>query len=66
MYDRHDVWRVDLRQGAATRMTDGATSGERFRLVNLDPDQLRFGSTLVDEGGELVLSVLHLSTESSG
>ena len=66
VYDRHDVWRVDLRQGAATRMTDGATSGERFRLVNLDPDQPRFGLTLVDEGGELVLSVLHLRTKSSG
>ena len=67
VYDRHDVWRVDLPQGSAVRLTDGAASGEQFRVVNLDPDQPRFGPTLLEgDDGSMVLSVRHLRTKASG
>lgn len=66
IYDRHDVWRVDLREGSAVRLTDGATSGEQFRIVNLDPDQPRFGPPLLESDGAMVLSVRHLRTKASG
>lgn len=66
LYDRHDVWRVDLGNGVAVRLTDGAASGEQFRLVNLDPEQPRFGPALHPSDDPLVLSVRHFTTKASG
>lgn len=66
LYDRHDVWRVDVRGGEALRLTDGARSNEQFRLVSLDPAQPRFGPVLVRSDEDLVLSVRHLWTKASG
>jgi dipeptidyl aminopeptidase/acylaminoacyl peptidase len=63
--DRHDVWRLDLQSGDAVRLTDGRTSDEQFRVVSLDPDQPRFEPVLIPDE-DLVLSVRHLRTKSSG
>ncbi len=66
VYDRHDVWRVDLGDGGAERLTDGEASGEQFRVVNLDREQPRFGPPLVADGDVMVLSVRNLRTKASG
>jgi len=66
LYDRHDVWRVDVRDGEAVRLTEGARSNERFRLVGLDPAQPRVGPVLLRSDEDLVLSVRHLRTKASG
>lgn len=66
LYDRHDVWRVDLASGRADRLTNGAETDEQYRLVALDPDQPRFGPVTVHDEEDLVVSVRHMRTKASG
>ncbi len=65
VYDKHDVWRVDLRDGDATRVTRGAEEGRQYRLVALDPEAPRSGG-LVERVEGAVLSVRDLRSKESG
>lgn len=66
LYDRHDVWTVSLEDGRAERLTRGAESGSRYRLVNLDPEQPSFGPGSYERGVDLFFSVLDTRTKASG
>ncbi|HSG07990.1 MAG TPA: prolyl oligopeptidase family serine peptidase [Longimicrobiales bacterium] len=68
VYDRHDVWRADLRSGALTRITRGAEEGRQYRVVDLDPDARPFSRepTELDPSESVWLSVRDLKTKASG
>ena len=66
LYDKHDIWRADLSDGALSQVTDGASAGEQYRVANIDPDQSAFGPALLDSDDDLWLSVRHLTTKASG
>ena len=66
LYDRHDVWRVDLASGDVERATRGAEEGTRYRLTDPDPDAPRFGSVEVPADREVWYSVRHLRSKASG
>lgn len=68
LYDKHDVWRADLRSGTVARLTRGAEEGREYRVVNPDPEARSFGRepTALDPDEPLWLSVRDLTTKASG
>ncbi|HKJ01277.1 MAG TPA: prolyl oligopeptidase family serine peptidase, partial [Longimicrobiales bacterium] len=67
LYDRHDVWRADLRSGALTRLTRGAEEGRQYRVTDLDPDARPFSRepATLDPSEPVCLSVRDLITKAS-
>lgn len=68
LYDKHDVWRADLRSGSLSRLTRGSEEGREYRVVNPDPEARLFGRepTPLDPGEPIWLSVRDLTTKASG
>jgi acetyl esterase/lipase len=68
LYDKHDVWRADLRSGALTRLTRGAEEGREYRVVNPDPEARTGGRrpTGLKSDGPLWVAVRDLRTKASG
>ncbi len=64
LYDRTDVWLADLEDGTLRALTRGVETNTRYRVVNLDPEQPRFGPPLLDE--VVNLSTFDLRTKASG
>ncbi len=64
--DKHDVWLASLEDGRAERITRGAEADQRFRAVNLDPDQPPFSTALYSPDEELWFSVRGLRSKASG
>jgi dipeptidyl aminopeptidase/acylaminoacyl peptidase len=65
LYDEHDAYRARLRDGSLVRLTDGAESGVRYRIVDPDPER-GFGPSDLDWGTEPWLSVFDERTKASG
>jgi dipeptidyl aminopeptidase/acylaminoacyl peptidase len=68
LYDQHDVWRADLRDGALVRLTRGAEEGREYRVTNPDPEARSFGRepTGLDPAGPLWLTVRDPKTKAMG
>ncbi len=64
VHSRYDVWSVATDGSGGRRLTEGAGSATRFRVVTLDPEQRRLG--IVDESEPLWLSVYGERTKQSG
>ncbi len=66
LYDEFDVHVADLASGAVRPLTDGASSGHRYRVVNLDPDAFFFQPAHVEAGDRVWFSVFDTDTKASG
>jgi dipeptidyl aminopeptidase/acylaminoacyl peptidase len=66
LYDKHDVWRVSLADGAAERLTRGAEEGRQYRIVDLDPDAGFSTAPVLDPDAGPWLSVRDLRSKESG
>lgn len=66
IYDEHDVWRVGLTDGSATRLTRGAEEGRQYRLVNLDPEAGFSDAPTVAVGEPAWLSVRGVRSKQTG
>ncbi|MDH3272281.1 MAG: prolyl oligopeptidase family serine peptidase [Gemmatimonadota bacterium] len=65
VYDKHDVFVADLVDGSLERLTQGAETGIRYRVVDIDPDA-SFGPADLDPGEDVWLSVFNLRSKASG
>ncbi len=61
--DKHDIWRVDIDSGRATRVTNGAEHGHQYRIAF--PAGF-VGDDGVDTGESIWLTVRNLTTKASG
>jgi dipeptidyl aminopeptidase/acylaminoacyl peptidase len=66
LYDEHDVWAADLRDGSLRRMTEGGSAQLQYRVANVDPDRPRFGAGLHADDDEVWFSVRNPRTKESG
>lgn len=66
LYDKHDVWRADLDEGALQRLTRGAEEGLRYRMANVDPEAFFFEPPEVPAGEPVWLSVRDPDSKASG
>ena len=66
LYDEHDVWMAGLDDGSLRRLTDGASTGRRYRVVDVDPSGSPFTPPVLEPGEELWLSVTDRRTKASG
>jgi dipeptidyl aminopeptidase/acylaminoacyl peptidase len=61
LYDKYDVWEIDTKTLAATRLTDGAAEQTRFRIVRLDPEE-----RVLDRTRDLYLTMAGEWTKRAG
>lgn len=66
LYDKHDVYRVDLERGAIERLTDGAAEGLTYRVAPVEPDQPTFGPALFEPGQPVWYRVFDPRTKEAG
>ena len=61
LYDRFDIWKVNPKTGAKTRITKGRESNTVYRYIKLDNEE-RF----IDDKGHLLLSTFNEITKEAG